>query len=177
MRRLERVGLAAAAGAAVTGILLVGACSRQVSGMAEVNRTDLAAYNSDVTASSVAASSSRAAAAHAATESACDAFFAANESSVAGFNAYIEAGNKNAPDANAKADAAVTTLRAGAQTVDRAITSQVNTDIAQKLHAYRDDTNALAGTLERRADVDTLNAAIDKFNATKNTARDSCRAF
>ncbi|MBH0776039.1 hypothetical protein [Nocardia bovistercoris] len=177
MRRLERVGLTAATAATAIGVLFVGACSTQVEGTAEVNRTDLAAYQSDVTASSIAASSSRAAAAQAATESACDAFFAANESSVGTFNAYIEASNNNAPDTNPKADAAVTTLRAGAQSVDRALTTQVESDVAQKLRAYRDDTNALAGTLERRADTDTLNAAIDKFNNTKNAARDSCRAY
>ncbi|SLI37112.1 Uncharacterised protein [Mycobacteroides abscessus subsp. abscessus] len=49
--------------------------------------------------------------------------------------------------------------------------------VAEPLRAYRDDTNALADTLERRADVDTLNAAIDKFNATKDGARDACRAY
>ncbi|MEV0298777.1 hypothetical protein [Nocardia sp. NPDC050710] len=177
MRRLERAGMAAAAAATATGIIFVGACSKQVTGTAEVNQTELAAYNSEVTASSVAASVSRAAAAAAATEAACDAFFDANESSVSSFNAYIDASNNNAPDREAKANDAVTTLRNNAQDVDRKVTREVEADVAEKLRAYRDDTNELAVTLERRADIDTLNAAIDKFNNTKNAARDTCRDY
>lgn len=59
MRRLERAGLAATIAATAVGLVTIGACSTQVSGTAAVNRTDLAAYTSEVTASSIAASSSR----------------------------------------------------------------------------------------------------------------------
>ncbi|MET8648550.1 hypothetical protein [Nocardia aurea] len=177
MRQLERAGLAAAAAATVIGIFFLGACSTLVTGTAEVNQTDLAAYRSDMTASSISASSSRAAAAQTATEAACDTFFSANESSVSSFNAYIDASNSSAPDTDAKATSAVTALRGNAQNVDRSVTREVLPDVAEKLRAYRDDTNALAGTLEQRVDITTLNVAIDKFNATKNVARDTCRAY
>ncbi|WP_431956780.1 hypothetical protein [Nocardia lijiangensis] len=176
MRRLERAGLTAAAAATATGIIFIGACSTQISGNAQVNQSELAAYTSEVAASSAAASSSRAAAAERAAGAACDAFAAANESSVSSFNAYIDASNINAPDADAKATAAVSTLRANARTVDQKVTRDLPPDLASTLRTYRDDTNALADLLERRVDVDTLNDAIDKFNATKNTVREACRS-
>ncbi|MGV9819612.1 hypothetical protein [Nocardia xishanensis] len=175
MRRLERAGMTAAAAATATGIIFIGACSTQVTGNPQVNQTELAAYTSEVAASSAAASSSRAAAVEHAAEAACGAFAAANDSSVDSFNAYIDASNNNAPDANAKATAAVSTLRANARNVDQKLGRDVPPNVASTLRAYRDDTNALADLLERRVDVDTLNAAIDKFNATKNSAREACR--
>ncbi|MFI9508940.1 hypothetical protein [Nocardia sp. NPDC052566] len=178
MRRLERAGLVAAAAATATGILLIGACSRQVSGTAEVNQTDLAAYASEVTSSSVAASSSRAAAAEKVTGAACDAFYAANGSSVKSFNEYIEASNSKGtadPDTKAKAGTAVGTLRDNARQVDQKVTKEVLTSVASALRTYRDDTNALADTLDRGANTDTLNAAIDKFNATKDAAISACQ--
>ncbi|MEU2106567.1 hypothetical protein [Nocardia sp. NPDC019255] len=178
MRRLERAGLLAAATAAAAGALTIGACAQQISGTAEVNRTDLAAYASAVTSSSAAASSSRAAAAERATGSACDAFLAANGSSVRAFNDYIDASNtkgRGDPDTNGKADTAVTTLRNNARSVDQSVTREVPSVVATPLRAYRDDTNALADTLARRADTDTLNAAIDRFNTTKNTALTACQ--
>jgi hypothetical protein len=180
LRRLERAGLVAAAAATAAGVLTIGACSKQVSGSAEVNETDLAAYTSEVTASSVAASSSRAAAAERATTNACDTFSTANSSSIDSFNAYIDASNNKGltdPDTNSKATDAVNTLRNGARTIDSKVTAEVASDVAGTLHSYRDDTNALADTLDRRAPTDTLNAAIDKFNATKNTAVDACKAY
>ncbi|WP_280492642.1 hypothetical protein [Nocardia asiatica] len=177
MRRLERAGLLAAALSTSAGVLIIGACAQQVSGTAEVNRTDLAAYASEVTSSSAAASSSRAAAVERATGSACDAFLAANGSSVRAFNDYIDASNtkgRSDPDTNAKAGTAVTTLRNNARSVDQNVSKDVPSAVANPLRAYRDDTNALADTLDRRADTDTLNAAIDRFNATKNTALTAC---
>ncbi|MET8777664.1 hypothetical protein ABZV58_21890 [Nocardia sp. NPDC004654] len=176
MRRLERASLAAAAAATASGIILIGACSTQVTGNPQVNQTELAAYTSEVAASSAAASSSRAAAAERAAGAACDAFAAANESSVDSFNAYIDASNNNAPDAEAKANDAVNTLRTNARNVDQKLTRDVPPDVASSLRSYRDDTNNLADLLERRVDVDTLNDAIDQFNGTKNAAREVCRA-
>lgn len=180
MRRLERTGLVAAAAATAVGVLTVGACSKQISGSAQVNQTELAAYASEVTASSVAASSSRAAAVERAAGTACDTFTSANSSSIRTFNDYIDASNNkgvNDPETNAKANDAVTTLRNSARTIDSKVTSDVPLAVAGPLRSYRDDTNALADTLERRAPTDTLNAAIDKFNATKNVAEDACKAY
>ncbi|MFB8281746.1 hypothetical protein [Nocardia colli] len=177
MRRLERAGLIAAAAATAIGVLIIGACSQQVSGTAQVNRSDLAAYTSEVTASSIAASAARTAAIERATDSACDAFVAANGNSIRDFNAYIALSNDkgpNDPEANGKADVAVGTLHDGAGAVDRKVTADVPSNIADVLHAYRDDSNALADTVARRADTDTLNGTIDKFNATKNTALAAC---
>ncbi|MEV6322552.1 hypothetical protein AB0M45_15360 [Nocardia sp. NPDC051787] len=179
MRRLERTGLVAAAMTTAAGVLIIGACAQQVSGTAEVNETDLAAYASEVTSSAAAASSSRAAAVERATDSACDAFLAANGSSVRAFNDYIDASNskgRNDPDTNGKADHAVATLRDNARSVGQKVTRDVPSTVADPLRAYRDDTTALADTLDRRADTDTLNAAIDRFNATKNTALTACQS-
>ncbi|WP_040798223.1 hypothetical protein [Nocardia higoensis] len=177
MRRLERMGLVATVVATVSGLALVGACSNQISGKADADPSEVAAYVSEVAASSAAASSSRAAAIERAASTACDTFADSNETAVDTFNIYIEASNNNAPDQEPKANAAVTQLRAGASAVEAKITRDVPAAVADRLRAYRDDTNALADTLERRADVDTLNAAIDKFNATKDSAREACLAY
>ncbi|WP_040782555.1 hypothetical protein [Nocardia pneumoniae] len=171
MRRLERTGLVAATMATAAGVLLIGACTQQVSGTAEVDETDLAAYASEVT-------SSRAAAVTRATDAACDAFLTANGSSARAFNDYIDASNtkgRNDPDTNGKADHAVATLRDNARSVGQKVTREVPSAVADPLRAYRDDTTALADTLGRRADTDTLNAAIDRFNATKNAALTACQ--
>ncbi|MEV0245078.1 hypothetical protein AB0H76_00665 [Nocardia sp. NPDC050712] len=180
MRRLERAGLAAAAAATATGIIFLGACSKQVSGAAEANQTELASYTSEVTASSVsssiAASSSKAAAAASAIESACDTFAQVTSKSVTSFNAYIAAGESNAPDEGVKATEAVNTLRGAATELTAKLTSELPARIADPLKTYRDDSNVVADNVDRRVDVDTLNASVDKFNASKNAARDACLA-
>ncbi|GAA5042758.1 hypothetical protein [Nocardia callitridis] len=177
-RRFERAGLFVAAAALAGGVLTVGACAQQVSGNAQVNTADLSAYTSEVTASSIAASSSRAAAVEDATGAACDAFLTANGSSVKVFNEYIDVSNskgRDDPEVNTKADAAVGALHDNASSVDTAVTPDVPSNVADPLHAYRDDSNALADTLGSRADTDTLNVAVDKFNATKDTALNACK--
>ncbi|GAB2643751.1 hypothetical protein [Nocardia goodfellowii] len=180
MRRLERAGLAAAAAATATGIIFLGACAKQIDGAAEANQTDLASYTSEVTASSIsssiAASSSKAAAAEAAIETACETFAEVTSKSITSFNAYIAAGEADAPDVDAKATDAVNTLRGGATELTAQLSADLPSRIADPLRVYRDDSNVVADNVERRVDVDTLNASVDKFNASKNTARDACLA-
>ncbi|WP_327110084.1 hypothetical protein OHB12_19875 [Nocardia sp. NBC_01730] len=168
MRRLERVGMAVAAAATTAGVLVIGACAQQVPGTALADRTELSAYASAVTSS---------AAAGRATDSACDAFRTANGSSVRAFHVYIDASNSKGvddPETKRKADSAVTTLRDNAHSVDQSVTGSVPSAIAYPLGAYRDDTNALADTLAREPDTDTLNAVIAEFNAAKDDALTAC---
>ncbi|RJO75852.1 hypothetical protein D5S18_13855 [Nocardia panacis] len=175
MRGLERAGLLAAAAATAAGIMIIGACSKQVPGNAQVNRADLASYAADVTSSSVAASSSKAASIERAAVTACNAFRDAHEATVNVFNDYIDASNTNAPDQNSKADAAVAALRDTAGKVGKQLTKDVPPDVSGALQTYRDDISALADTLAHRADTDTLNGAIDKFNGTKDRTLAACR--
>ncbi|GAD82656.1 hypothetical protein [Nocardia asteroides] len=169
MRRQERVGVTAALTAAATGLILV-ACTNQVPGDAQANQADLASYTSEVAASSAARVEK-------ANDTACDGLRAANKSSVTAFNAYIDASNSRAPDTDAKADEAVTTLRNNAKDLGRKITNDVIPSLATPLRAYRDNTNTLADTLERRAPTDELNGVIDTFNAAKDTAIDVCKPY
>lgn len=174
MRRSERVGLTASVAVTAAGLLLIGACSTQVSGTAVVNEEDLAAYAAEVTAS---ASLSRAAAADQATMAACDTFATTNDISVEAFNAYIEIANTSAPDnpeVARLADTAVTMLRGGAAELDAALTSAVEPAIADPMRTYLADTNNLADTLESRAPIDALNVAVDQFNASKDAADTAC---
>ncbi|HLS76418.1 MAG TPA: hypothetical protein VK083_06475 [Nocardia sp.] len=161
----------------MSGLVLVGACSNQIAGTADADPSEVAAYVSEVAASSAAASSSRAAAVERAAATACDTFSDNNETAIDTFNIYIDASNDNAPDQEPKANAAVTQLRATASAVESKITRDVPASVADPLRAYRDDTMSLADALERRVDTDTLNAAIDKFNATKDTAVAACLAY
>ncbi|MFE3543576.1 hypothetical protein ACFXK0_11435 [Nocardia sp. NPDC059177] len=177
MRVLERAGLGIALAATVTGVIFISACSKQVQGTAEANVTELAQYTSEVAASSAAASSSKAARIEAANDTACDGLRAANKSSVTSFNAYIDASNNRAADTDTKATEAVTTLRNNATDLDRKLTSDVISDLSVPLADYRDKTNTLADTLDRRAPTDELNDVIDTFNASKDTAIEVCKLY
>ncbi|NEW40839.1 hypothetical protein GV794_08500 [Nocardia cyriacigeorgica] len=170
MRRFERTSLAAASVAITGGIVLVSACSNSVSGTAQVNQSDLATYTS------MAAASSSAAAATAAT-AACDTFSTANGDSVRKFNAYIDASNNDAPDTAAKASDAETSLRDGANDVDRKLAKNLPPGVAQALRDYRDDSKKLADLLEQDAPTDIMNDHIDVFNATKDAAVDACEDY
>ncbi|MFB7876169.1 MULTISPECIES: PH domain-containing protein [unclassified Nocardia] len=177
MRVLERVGLGTALAATATGVILIGACSTQVPGNPEANLTELAQYTSEVAASSAAAASSKAAQIQAANDTACDGLRAANKSSVASFNAYIDASNNRAPDTDTKAGEAVTTLRNNAKDLSRKLTPDVIVDLSGPLGIYRDQTNTLADTLDRRAPTDELNGVIDTFNASKDDAIEVCQPY
>lgn len=170
MRVQQRVRLGTALAVGAAGVILLGGCTNSVQGTAEANQTDLAAYTSEVAAA-------RAAKIERANVGACDGLRAANKSSVTSFNAYIEASNNRAPDTDSKADDAVTTLRNNAKDLDRKITDDVIAEIAGPLRSYRDNTNTLADTLDRRAPTDELNGVIDTFNATKDEAIEICRPY
>ncbi|WP_188828598.1 hypothetical protein [Nocardia camponoti] len=172
MPLLDRVGLVAAL-AAVTAGALVG-CTSQVDGVAEANQTDLSSYKSTVSA---AASASRAAAVDLATVTACNTLRTVNTSSVRSFNAYIDASNDGAADADTKADAAVTTMRANGTDLDAKITADVLPNIATELRAYSTENTKLADALQRRAPTDQLNSVIDSYNASKDLARTACEAY
>lgn len=177
MRGLERAGLAAAAVATTAGIVTIGACSKTVSGTAEVNQGELSAYASEVTSSSAAASSSKAAAIERVTASACDAYSGAHRNSVQLFNVYIEALNQNrtGPDTETKAGAAVSALRDGARQIDGKLARDVLASVADPLRSYRDDSNNLADAVERQVAVDELNAIVDRFNKAKGDADAACK--
>ena len=177
MRVLERLGLGTALAATATGVIFIGACSKQVPGTAEVNQSELASYTSEVAASSAAASSSKAAKIEAANDTACDGLRSANKTSVTSFNAYIAASNDQAPDTDAKATDAVTTLRNSAKDLDRKITGDVIADLSVPLRDYIQKTDILADTLERRAPTDELNGVIDTFNTSKDTAIGVCTPY
>ncbi|MBF6161375.1 hypothetical protein IU491_20840 [Nocardia cyriacigeorgica] len=170
MRRYERVSLAAASAALAGGLVLVSACSNSVSGTAQVNQADLATYTS------MAAASSSAAAKSAAT-TACDAFSDANGNAVRKFNAYIDAGNNDAPDTAAKAADAESALRDGANDVDRKLVKTVPAGVAQALRDWRDDSKKLADMLKTNAPTDQMNDHIDTFNLTKDAAVDACEEY
>ncbi|MFF2084689.1 hypothetical protein ACFVVM_12985 [Nocardia sp. NPDC058176] len=170
MRVQERVRLGAALAVTAAGVILLSGCTNNVQGTAEANQTDLAAYTSEVAAA-------RAAKIERANVGACDGLRAANKSSVASFNAYIEASNNRAPDTDTKANDAVATLRNNAKDLDRKITEDVVAEVAEPLRTYRDNTNTLADTLDRRAPTDELNGVIDVFNGAKDEAIEICRSY
>lgn len=173
MRRLERTSLAVAT-AALTAGGVIAACSNTVTGTAQVNRTELALYTSEVRASSAAASSSRAAVIEQAAGDACSAFRDANSHSIDVFNAYIDASNADAPDTRAKADTAMNALRSGAGKIESELSPTVPGAVTTALRDYISDSTALADMLERNAPTDEMNTLIDKFNATKDSAVDAC---
>ncbi|MEU4316092.1 hypothetical protein [Nocardia sp. NPDC024068] len=176
MRRFERASLAAAVTALVAGGFLA-ACSNTVTGTAEVNRSELQLYTSEVQSSSAAASSSRAAAASAAATDVCEALRDNNNPAVDAFNAYIDASDSKAPDLEPKKQAAMTALRNTADMIDGELNPDVPNDVSTPMRTYRDNLRSLADLLERNASVDEVNGQIDTFNADKDAAFDSCDGY
>lgn len=176
MRRLERAGFAAAVTALVAGGFIA-ACSNTVTGTAEVNTSELQVYSSEVSSSSAAASSSRAAAAAAAATEVCTALRDNNNPAVDAFNAYIDASDNKAPDAETKKGAAITALRDTAGKIDQELSPDVPSDVSTPMRTYRDNLKSLADLLEENASVEEVNGQIDAFNADKDAAFDACDSY
>ncbi|MFF0458223.1 hypothetical protein [Nocardia africana] len=175
-------GLMCATLAVGTGLVVAG-CSTAVHGTATVNQADAAAFRSEMASSSAAATSSKQAAAQSkAVADNCTPFRETTGAAVTKYNDFVDAHDANAPDQDAKRDAAAQTLEDAARTVEGRVTATGDAlppDLAQKLTEYVNAARGLAGESRKMtytAPVGTLNDASKRVNDALNAVRTACPA-
>lgn len=175
-------GLMCAALALGTGLVVTG-CSNSVHGTATVDRAVAAAYRTEMVASSsAAAASSKAAAETKAVSDNCGPFRATTAPAVTAYNDFVDAHDSNAPDQDAKRDAAAKTLEDAATAVQGRVDTAgaaLPKDLAGKLTEYVNAARELAAESRKMtytAPVGMLNDASKRVNDALNAARSVCPA-
>ncbi len=175
-------GLMCAAFAVGTGLVVAG-CSTAVQGTATVNQTDAAAYRTEMASSSAAAASSKKAAAQTkAIGDNCTPFRETTGPAVTKYNDFVDAHDANAPDQDAKRDAAAQTLEDAAGTVEGRVSGAGDSlppELSQKLTEYVNAARELGGESRKMtytSPVGTLNDASKRVNDALNAVRTACPA-
>ncbi|NKY36850.1 hypothetical protein HGA13_27825 [Nocardia speluncae] len=182
MQRLDprRFGLICAAAALVTGATLAG-CANQIEGVATPNAAEATAYRSFASSSSAAATSSQIAAARdKAIADNCGLFPGTTGTGVTKYNEFVDAHDSNAPDYDAKRDAAVTALDNAADQVEggmNAAGADLPDELKAKFADYVDAARALSRStreMNYASPVGPLNDASKRVNDARNAVRDTC---
>ena len=164
-------------------MIIVG-CTSVTQGYAEIDRADAPMYRASVSASSeesAASSSSRESERQAslttqAIHSSCEALSSSSVDAITAVNNYVDAFNRNAPDAAAKAPPAIDALNHSADLVARSVSDTLAPDLRDALNAWVDASRGLATAIAGNYGADDFNAAITKLNDTKTTALNLCDA-
>ena len=168
---------------AAAAMIIVG-CTSVTQGSAEIDRADAPMYRASVSASSeesAASSSSRESERQAslttqAIHSSCEALSSSSVDAITAVNNYVDAFNRNAPDAAAKAPPAIDALNHSADLVARSVSDTLAPDLRDALNAWVDASRGLATAIAGNYGADDFNAAITKLNDTKTTALNLCDA-
>jgi hypothetical protein len=91
-------------------------------------------------------------------------------------NNYVDAFNKNAADAAAKASPAIDALNHSADLVGRSISDPLSPNLRDALNAWVDAARGLAAAIAGNFGPEEFNAAITKLNDTKTAALNLCDA-
>jgi hypothetical protein len=168
---------------AAMAMIIVG-CTSVTQGSAEIDRADAPVYRASVSASSeesAASSSSRESERQAslttqAVHTSCEALSSSSVDAITAVNNYVDAFNKNAADAAAKAPPAVDALNHSADLVGRSVSDPLSPNLRDALTAWVDASRGLAAAIAGNFGPDEFNAAITKLNDTKTTALNLCDA-
>jgi hypothetical protein len=182
-RKRLRIAALAVGSMAAVAMIIVG-CTSVTQGTAEIDRADAPAYRASVSASaeeSSASSSSRESERQAslttqAIHSSCEALSSSSVDAITAVNNYVDAFNRNAADAGAKAPPAIDALNHSADLVARSVSDALRADLRDALNAWVDAARGLATAIAGNYGPDEFNAAITKLNDTKTTALDLCDA-
>ncbi|WP_280460872.1 hypothetical protein [Nocardia carnea] len=176
----RRFGLICAAAALVTGATLAG-CANQIEGVATPNAAEATAYRSFASSSSAAATSSQIAAARdKAIADNCGLFPGTTGTGVTKYNEFVDAHDSNAPDYDAKRDAAVTALDDAADQVEGGVNAagaNLPEDLKAKFTDYVNAARALSQATREMtytSPVGPLNDASKRVNDARNAVRDAC---
>jgi hypothetical protein len=176
----RRFGLVCAAAALVTGATVAG-CATQIQGVATPNAAEASAYRSTASSQSAAATSSQIAAARdkAVTDN-CTLFPGTTGVGVSKYNEFVDAHDSNAPDYDAKREAAVTALEDAANQVEAGVNAagaNLPEDLKAKLVEYVNAARGLARATREMtytSPVGPLNDASRRVNDARNVVRDAC---
>ena len=168
---------------AAMAMIIVG-CTSVTRGSAEIDRADAPVYRASVSASSeesAASSSSRESERQAslttqAVHSSCEALSSSSVDAITAVNNYVDAFNKNAADAAAKAPPAIDALNHSADLVGRSLSDPLSPNLRDALNAWADAARGLAAAIAGNFGPDEFNAAITKLNDTKTAALNLCDA-
>ena len=168
---------------AAMAMIMVG-CNSVTSGSPTVDRADAPVYRASVSASieeSAESSSSRESERQQslttqAIHSSCEALSSSSVDAITAVNNYVEAFNKTAADATAKATPAIDELNHSADLVAGSVSDALAPDLRDALNAWVDAARGLATAIAGNYGTDEFNAAIAKLNDTKTTALNLCDA-
>jgi hypothetical protein len=183
VRKRLRIVAQVIGGLAATAMIIVG-CTSVTQGSAEIDRADAPVYRASVSASSeesAASSSSRESERQAslttqAVHTSCEALSSSSVDAISAVNNYVDAFNKNAADAAAKAPPAIDALNHSADLVGRSISDPLKPDLRDALNAWVDAARGLAAAIAGNFGPEEFNAAITKLNDTKTAALNMCDA-
>ncbi|HYZ67402.1 MAG TPA: hypothetical protein VE666_06285 [Mycobacterium sp.] len=178
-----RIAALVLGGLAAAAMVIVG-CTSVTQGTAEIDRADAPVYRASVSASiaeSAESSSSheserQASLSTQAIHSACEALSSSSVDAITAVNNYVDAFNRNAADAGAKAGPAVDALNHSADLVAGSVSDALRPDLRDALNAWVDAARGLATAIAGNYGPDEFNAAISKLNDAKTTALNKCDA-
>ena len=91
-------------------------------------------------------------------------------------NDYVDAFNRSAADAEAKAVPAIDALNHSADLVARSVSDPLIPELKDALNAWVDAARGLASAIAGNYGPDEFNAAVTRLNDTKTTALNLCDA-
>jgi hypothetical protein len=168
---------------AAMAMVIVG-CTSVTSGSATIDRADPPVYRASVSASSEesAASSSvreserQESITRQAVHASCDGLTSSSVDAITAVNNYVDAFNKNADDAAAKAPLAIDALNHSADLVTQNASDALGQNLRDALNGWVDAAKALAAAIGSNFDPNEFNAAVSKLNDAKTAALNQCDA-
>jgi hypothetical protein len=168
---------------AAMAMIIVG-CNSVTSGSPTIDRADAPVYRASVSASieeSAARSSTRESERQAslttqAIHSSCEALSSSSVDAITAVNNFVDAFNKNAADASAKAAPAIEQLNHSADLVAGSLSDALAANLRDALNAWVDAARGLATAIAGNYGPDDFNTAISKVNDTKTAALNLCDA-
>jgi hypothetical protein len=182
-RKRLRIAALVTGSLAAIAMIIVG-CTSVTHGTAGIDRADAPVYRASVSASieeSAASSSTRESERQAsltkqAIHTSCEALSSSSVDAITAVNNYVDAFNRNAGDAGAKAGPAIDALNHSADLVARSVSDTLAPNLRDALNAWVDASRGLASAIAGNYGPDEFNAAISKLNDTKTTALNLCDA-
>jgi tellurite resistance protein len=182
-RKRLRIAATGVGGLAAMAMIIVG-CNSVTSGSPTVDRADAPVYQASVSASieeSAASSSTRESERQAslttrAIHSSCEALSSSSVDAITAVNNFVDAFNKNAADASAKAAPAIEQLNHSADLVAGSLSDALAPNLRDALNAWVDAARGLATAIAGNYGPDEFNTAISKVNDTKTAALNLCDA-
>jgi hypothetical protein len=181
-KRLRIVALGL--GGLAAGAMVIVGCTTITQGTASIDRADAPVYRASVSesaAESAESSSSRESERQSsltkqAIHSSCEALSSSSVDAITAVNNYVEAFNKSAADATAKAAPAIDGLNHSADLVAGSVSDTLAPNLRDALNAWVDAARGLATAIAGNYGADEFNAAISKLNDTKTAALNMCDA-